>query len=102
MNDMKAKMLKLLEACPERERQIALLHCEIKHGTGISPEEMIDGISLGHGGSSKGHVSNKTMYIALNCQERMDRMNAEAANEIAQRLLALEAEQERIRYYASL
>ena len=29
-------------------------------------------------------------------------MNAEAANEIAQRLIELEAEQDRIRYYVSL
>lgn len=106
MNDMKTKVLNLLEAYPERERQIALLHYEMKHGTRISPEEMIDGMSLGHGdgmgGSSKGHISNKTMYIALNYQERMDRLNAEVVSEIAQRLLELEAEQDRIRYYVSL
>jgi len=57
---------------------------------------MIDGMALGHGdgmgGSGKGRISNKTMYIALNYQEKMDRMNAEAANEIAQRLLELEGE----------
>lgn len=54
------------------------------------------------GGSSKGRFSNKTMYIALNSQERMDRMNMEAANEIAQRLLELEDKQNRLQYYASL
>lgn len=89
-----------------RERQIALLHYEIQHTARISPEDMIDTMSLGHGGGvgggSKGHVSDKTMYIALNCQERMDRMNTEAANEIAHRLLELEAEQERLRYYVAL
>ncbi|MCI8400365.1 MAG: sigma-70 family RNA polymerase sigma factor [Oscillibacter sp.] len=67
---------------------------------------MIDGMALGHGdgmgGSGKGRISNKTMYIALNYQEKMDRMNAEAANEIAQRLLELEGEQDRLRYYVSL
>lgn len=64
-------------------------------------------MSLGHGdsligNSSKNHISNKTMYIALNYQEKMEQMNAEAANNIAQRLLELEAEQDRIRYYVSL
>lgn len=63
-------------------------------------------MALGHGdgmgGSGKGRISNKTMYIALNYQEKMDRMNAEAANEIAQRLLELEGEQDRLRYYVSL
>lgn len=104
--DMKAHVVKLLETYPERERQIALLHYEMRHTARISPEEMIDGMSLGHGdgvgGSSKGHISDKTMYIALNYQERMERMNAEAANEIAQCLLELESEQDRIRYYVSL
>lgn len=104
--DMKEQVMRLLETYPERERQIALLHYEMQHSAHISPEEMIDGMSLGHGdgmgGSSMGYISNKTMYIALNYQERMDRLNAEAANEIAQRLLELEAEQDRIRYYVSL
>lgn len=104
--DMKAHVISLLETYLERERQISLLHYEMQHSARVSPEEMIDGMSLGHGtsmgGSGKGHISNKTMYIALNYQERVDHMNAEAANEIAQRLLELEAEQDRIRYYVSL
>lgn len=104
--DMKAHVLHLLETYPKRKRQISLLHYEMQHGARISPEEMINGMSLGHGdsmgGIGKGHVSDKTLYIALNYQERMERMNTEAANEIAQRLLELEAEQDRIRYYISL
>lgn len=104
--DMKAHVVKLLEGYSKRERQIALLRYEMQHTARISPEEMIDAMSLGHsdgmGGGSKGHISNKTMYIALNYQERMERMNTEATNEIAQRLLELETEQDRIRYYVSL
>lgn len=104
--DMKAHIINLLESYPERERQIALLHYEMQHTARVSPEEVIDAMSLGHsdgmGGSSKGHISDKTMYIALNYQERMDRMNAETVNEIAQHLLKLEAEQDRLRYYVSL
>lgn len=104
--DMKKQVTKLLETYPDRERQIALLHYEMQHSARISPEEMIDGMALGHGdgmgGSGKGRISNKTMYIALNYQEQMDRMNTEAANEIAQRLLELEGEQDRLRYYVFL
>lgn len=104
--DMKKQVTKLLETYPDRERQIALLHYEMQHSTRISPEEVIDSMALGHGdgvgGSGKGRISNKTMYIALNYQDRMDRMNAEAANEIAQRLLELEEEQDRLRHYVSL
>ncbi len=104
--EMKAHVTDLLETYLKRERQIALLHYEMQHTAHISPEEVIDAMSLGHGdsmgGSCKGHISNKTMYIALNYQERMERMNAEAVNGIAQRLLELETEQDRIRYYVSL
>lgn len=104
--DMKKQVAKLLETYPNRERQISLLHYEMQHRARISPEEMIDSMALGHGdgmgGSGKGRISNKTMYIALNYQEQMDRMNAEAADEIAQRLLELEGEQDRLRYYVSL
>lgn len=104
--DMKAHVVDLLERYSERERQIALLHYEMQHTARVSPEEVIDMMSLGHGdglgGSGKGHISDKTMYIALNYHEKMDRLNAEAANEIAQRLLELEGEQDRLRYYVSL
>jgi len=104
--DMKTHVTQLLETYPERERQIALLHYEMQHTACISPEEMIDGMSLGHsdsmGGSGHGHISNKTMYIALNYQEQMERINEESINDIADRLLRLESEQDRIRYYVSL
>lgn len=104
--DMKEQVIKLLETYPNRERQIAILHYEMQHGAHISPEEMIDTMALGHGdslgGSAKGHVSNKTMYIALNYQEQMERVNAETMNEIAQTLLKIEREQDRLRYYVSL
>lgn len=104
--DMKTRVVVLLETYPKRERQISLLHYEMRHIARISPEEIIDSMSLGHGssmgGSGKGHISDKTMYIALNYQERMDRMNMETTNEIAERLLELEAEQDRLRYYVSL
>ncbi len=104
--DMRLRVVALLDTYTERERQISLLHYEMQHTAHVSPEEVIDTMSLGHGasigGSGKGHISNKTMYIALNYQERMDHMNAEAMNEIAQCLLELEAEQDRIRYYVSL
>lgn len=104
--DAKAKVIHLLETYSDRARQIDLLHYEMQHSARISPEEMIDTMALGHsdgmGGSSKGHISDKTMYIALNYQEQMNRMNAEATSEIAQRLLELEKEQDRIRYYVSL
>lgn len=104
--NMKAHVIKLLESYSERERQIALLRYEMLHTARVSSEEVIDSMSLGHsdgmGGSSRGHISNKTMYIALNYQERMDHLNIESMDEIAGHLLELKAEQDRIRYYVTL
>lgn len=104
--EIKKQVIRRLETYPDRARQIALLHYELRHTARVSPEEVIGGMSLSRsdiiGGSGKGRVSNKTMYIALNYQEKTEQMNAEAANDIAQRLLKLEAEQDRIRYYVSL
>lgn len=103
--NMKSYVISLLETYSKRERQIDLLHYEIRHTARVSPEEMIDGMSLGHGdgmGGDKGHISNKTMYIALNYQEKMEQMNEESANEIAECLLKLETEQNRLRHYVSL
>lgn len=105
--DMKEHVIKLLEGYSERERQIALLHYEMLHTARVSPEEVIDSMSMSHsddigGGSSRGHISNKTMFIALNYQERMDHLNIESMDEIAGHLLELKAEQDRIRYYVTL
>ena len=97
--------ISLLETYSKREQQIDLLHYEMRHTARVSSEEIIDGMSLGHGdgmGGSKGHISNKTMYIALNYQEKMEHMNEESANEIAECLLKLETEQNRLRHYVSL
>lgn len=102
---MEAYVINILESYPKRELQISLLHYEMQHTVHVSPEEMIEGMSFAHGdsvGGNQNHISNKTLYIALNYQERMDCMNEDAANEIAQRLLELEAEQDRLRYYVSL
>lgn len=54
------------------------------------------------GKASIGHVSNKTLYIALNYQEKAEKLNAEVVNEAAEQLVKLEQEQARLEYYVSL
>lgn len=103
---MEERVIQLLKSYPDRERQIAALHYKMQHNAQVTSDEVIAAMSLGHGdgvgGSGKGHISDKTMYIALNYKERVDRMNTEAANEIARCLLELEAEQDQLRYFVSL
>ena len=98
-------ILKLLETYNERERKIAVLRYNLMHPIRVDPIEQIEAMNFGHGdglGHNAGHISNKTLYIALNYEEQADRMNAEAAQEIANELFALECEQKRLNYFIGL
>ena len=53
-------------------------------------------------GNVKGHISNKTLYIALNYEEQAKQLNAESAKEIADELFILERRQKKLLYYISL
>lgn len=67
---------------------------------------MIGALALAHrngeGSCPGGHASDKTLYIALNYQARTDHMNGDTAEEVVRQLVALEREQERLKYYVSL
>lgn len=106
-SSMKAHILNLLETYHERERNIALLHYELEHPARASEAEMISAMALGHGtGNNGGHVdgqiSDKTLYIALNYQSKVDKVNADTKEEIVVQLVELEQEQRRLEYYISL
>jgi len=101
----RAYVIGLLESNRERMQEIALLHYELEHPARVSREEVIGAMSFGHSEGvvrSSGHISNKTLYIALNYQEKAGRMNSETTEEIVERLVNLEHEQERLDYYISL
>ena len=102
--ELGAHIIRLLATYQERERKIALLHYELEHPAHISPNEMLNGMSFGHGDGprSPGYISDKTMYIALNYQEQADKLNASTKDEIAQQLVELEHEQKRLKYYVAL
>lgn len=103
--ELKLHIIQLLEAYREREQKIALLHYELEHPARVFPDEMLNSMAFGHGdgaGRSPGHISNKTMYIALNYQEQAEKLNTGNVDEIAAQLVELEREQSRLRYYASL
>ena len=104
-NNMKLRVTHLLETCQERRRKIALLHYELDHPARTSETEIISAMALGHGdGSGGGHVdgriSDKTLYIALNYQSKVDKLNADTKEEIVVHLVELE--QKRLDYYISL
>ena len=106
-NDMRVYVVNLLETSQERKRKIALLHYELEHPARTSEDEMISAMALGHGAGSgsshsDGHISDKTLYIALNYQNRADKLNADIKQEIVVQLVELEREQKRLDYYISL
>lgn len=103
--EMNAHVLNLLETYRERERKIALLRYELEHPAHVSSQEMVEAMSLRRGDGSSlsgGHVSDKTLYIALNYQEKLEQVNLDVAREIAVQLVELEQQQKRLRYYVSL
>ena len=101
----KAYVVDLLESYPRRMQEIALLHYELEHPARVSTDEMIGAMSFSHGDGcvrSSGHVSNKTLYIALNYQDKTEKINADTTEGIVKRLVSMEHEQERLVYYISL
>ena len=87
--EMKKYVIELLETYHDRERMIAVLRYELEHPDKISGAEQIEAMTYGHGdgiGGTKGHISNKTLYIALNYEEQAERLNTTAIKEIAEEL----------------
>ena len=103
--EMKEYVLNLLDTYQERERKIAVLRYELAHPAMVSDTEQIEMMAYGRGdgsGCTKGRVSNKTLYIALNYEEQTERMNVEAASEIANELFVLEQSQKKLMHYIGL
>ena len=103
--DTNAYVVGLLESYHKRTKQIELLHYELSHPARVSADEMIGAMSLAHGdgtGHSSGHISDKTLYIALNYQSKTEKANSDAATEIVERLMELESEQNKLLHYISL
>nr|WP_325257957.1 hypothetical protein [uncultured Oscillibacter sp.] len=104
--DIKKQVMRFLETYPKRKRQIDALYYELTHPAQVSPAEQLEAMNYAHsnadGKPGVGHVSNKTLYIALNYQEKAEKLNAEVADEVAGQLAGLVQEQSRLEYYVSL
>ena len=107
MTDEKSKVMELLKSWPSKKRQIEQLRYEIEHPALLGEKELIESLALGvnspgEGVSNSGHISNKTMAIALQYQDIMQRINNETISGIIAELRSLEAEVSRLEYYVSL
>ncbi len=104
MSDVRNKVLDLLINYRSNERRIALLRYEINHPPHVTAEEMIEALTFSRSevSGSSGGISDKTVHITLNYEDRMDLLNDGALNEIAYQLFNLERQQDRLLYYISL
>ena len=94
-----------LEAYPRILRQISVLRYEMEHPAHVSAQEMLDAMTYACGdrtGSSPGHVSDKTFYIAMNYRQKAAAANSEISEEISAKLLELERKKGRIEYYVGM
>lgn len=101
----KEQVMNLLKTYKMNKVKIDVLRYELEHPAHVSPEEQMEAMIYGHGDSMEhpsGHVSNKTLYIALNYQDKANAMNAAVRDEIAVQLVKLEQEQNRLTHYVSL
>ena len=106
---MSAEMIKyvkeLLDTYREREWRISVLHHEMANPAEVSKTEQIEAMNFAHGdglGYTKGRVSNKTLYIALNYEEQVERINADVTQKIAEELFDLEHKQNKLKLYVAL
>ena len=103
--EMKNRVLELLDNYHKRARLIALLRYELAHPAQVTEKDLIGAMNFARqegAGRPEGHISNKTLYIALNYQDQARQLNAETFQEISAQLMKLEQEQDRLNYYLSL
>ena len=102
--DTKTYVVGLLESYQKRSKQIVLLHYKLSHPARVSENEMIGALALAHsdgGGHPSSHASDKTLYIALNYQDRTEEANQIGADDVVEQLVVLERDQERLNSYVS-
>lgn len=102
------KTISMLEGYLAQQRRIAALRYEFEHIDYVTEDEMIGQMALpgksedGSVGRSVGHISDKTMYIALNYRNQAHHLNSEESGRILEKLTPLEAEAERLEFYVGL
>ncbi|MFI3293284.1 MAG: hypothetical protein SNI70_07170 [Rikenellaceae bacterium] len=104
--DIRKEVIRILESYPSAKRKIALLRYELEHPQQITSDELVGALNFAHGDGSMpsvpGHISNKTMYIAMSYQEKAAAVNSEVLDSIATKLFVLEREVNRLEYFVSL
>ncbi|WP_409967649.1 hypothetical protein RFF05_13850 [Bengtsoniella intestinalis] len=103
---IKKEVLDLLGAYPSTKKKIALLRYELEHPQQIDTNALIESLTFSHGDGESvrmpSHISNKTMFIAMNYQEAAHKIEHEALDDISSRLYALEYQVNKLHHCVSL
>ena len=100
--EMRDWVVQELNSYPEKIRQVRILRYELEHMPTVSPNEVLEAMSYAHGDEknhSAGHISDKTLYIALNYQSRAENLNDERSGELAAHLVKLEQALDRLEHF---
>jgi len=98
-------VLGLLKSYPDSKRRIEQLRYELEHSQIISEHELIEHMALGSHTVERingGHVSDRTMAIALKYKDSLNEIERETIIDINRELHILETEVDRLEYYVSL
>ena len=104
-NKTTEEVVSMLKDYSAKKLRISVLRYELEHPANISLDDVIDSMSFAKGTGERrsvGHVSNKTMYIALNYRQDAAALNAATSDEIMTELLRLENETARLDFYIGL
>ena len=103
--ELKRRVQAELKEYPELKRKITLLEYESRNPQRITENEVIGALSLSRpaqeAAKPAGYVSDKTMRIAFQFQEETERLNRDAAFEIAQELFSVRSKVEKLEFYVS-
>lgn len=87
------------------QKKITLLEFERKNPSEVTQMEVLDGLALARplieGVGASGHISDKTMQIALSFRKKTDRMNCDTIVDIDQELNILRTRIEKLDFYVS-
>lgn len=103
--EMKKKVEELLETSWDREWKIAALEFLQKNPSLETKTDQIEAMTFARGddiGYTKGRISNKTAFIALNYEERVNQLNTEYVTDVSEALHKEESKQKPLKLYISL
>lgn len=101
--EMEKYVLSLLEGYSQTTKILCLMRYELQHINAVSPEEMIEVMALSRKGDSvDSEFPHDVAGIALCFREVAERLNNDAADELATEYIALLSQRDRLLHYISL